>query len=85
MSAPGWSRAPANGAPSRYAADLDLKVAGGRSAAALPHWRPHSAPDVANLAKTFKALPRNPKSVTHVLNPTCYLCSDCAVPWNFRL
>jgi hypothetical protein len=41
MSALGYRRAPANGAPDRYAAVPDLRVTGGTSAA-LPHWRPRS-------------------------------------------
>ena len=87
MSAPGWRRAPAEGAPSRYDADLDLKVACGRSAAALPHRRPRSAANRANLLGRTKPLPPNPKSVTHVPNLKCYLCIDWAlgITWSLVL
>lgn len=69
------SRAPANGAPSRYAAVLALRVGGPDSggstplATALRH--SFAIPHLANESVTLKS-----KSVTHVLNLKCYLCID---------
>ena len=78
MRALGYRRAPANGAPDRYAAVLDLEVAkpdsGGSTplatALALGRFDRHGI---------FQSVTFEPKSVTRVLNLKCYLCIDCAL------
>ena len=72
-------RAPANGAPCRYAIDLGNER-GSRPMAALPHWRPHSLLDERKcFGYDEKSVTRIAPSVTHVLTHECYLCPDCAL------
>jgi len=68
-------RAPANGAPNRYAAVLDLRVgepdSGGSTPLATALGRSPTIPVLSGEGVTPRA-----RSVTHVLNLKCYLCID---------
>jgi len=84
MTAPGCRRAPANGAPDRYAAVLDLEVAksdsGGSTPLATTLNFGHLQPLLDSQAVTFAR-----QCVTYVLNPKCYLCIDCALVSNVAI
>jgi hypothetical protein len=60
MNAPGCSRAPAKGAPDRYAAVLDLAVAKPDSGGST-HWRPRYVPEISLVLGFSKVLPLSPK------------------------
>ena len=67
----GPRRAPANGAPGRYAADPDLDVSRPVSGGSTP---------LATALTSKNLLPQKPKSVTYVLNQECYPSLDRAPP-----
>ena len=78
MSARGYRRAPANGAPDRYAAVPDLRVKGLDSGGSTP------LATALGLAASdgflpFESVTTGRESVTYVLNLNRYLCIDCAL------
>ena len=84
MRALGERRAPANGAPDRYAAVLDLGGAKPASGGSTPLATALASGPFDRLW-AFESVTTEPKSVTHVLNLKCYLCIDCAsfCHWSF--
>jgi hypothetical protein len=84
MSAPGCKRAPANGAPDRYAAVPDLRVSGLDSGGSTPLATALTSGQFKRFL-AFGSVTTARKSVTHVLNLNCYLCIDCTfvIPLSF--
>jgi len=78
MSALGYRRAPANGAPDRYAAVPDLRVTGRDSGGSTPLATALEL-GAAERFLPFQSVTTGRESVTHVLNLKCYLCIDCAI------
>ena len=78
MSARGYRRAPANGAPDRYAAVPDLRVKGLDSGGSTP------LATALGLAASdgflaFESVTTGREGVTYVLNLNRYRCIDCAL------
>ena len=77
MNALGCRRAPANGAPDRYAAVPDLRVRGLDSGGSTPLATALGL-EASERFWAFRSVTTSHESVTHVLNLKCHPCIDCA-------
>ena len=84
MSARSYRRAPANGAPDRYAAVPDLRVKGLDSGGSTPLATALGLA-ASDGSLTLESVTTGRESVTYVLNLNRYRCIDCAVSGDWSL